>query len=167
VDRLTLTNHENQNITPHAECPFKINIHFNKKDELFYLSNHGSVHTHSGSVRRTIIFARADQLDKNVEKMIKDFEVVNMKSSAASRLLHQMDDRVYDPKAISNVVAKAKKTWLLERGIDMKAASAQVLVDYLTVSPDCSCVFLLHDSYSALAGGRAGQRKAGQRNLHQ
>jgi hypothetical protein len=35
----------------------------------------------------------------------------------------------------------------------MKAASAQVLVDYLMVSHDCSCVFLLHDPDSALMGG--------------
>jgi hypothetical protein len=48
-------------------CPFKINIHFNKKDDLFYLSKNGSVHTHSDHVRRTIIFARADQFDKNVK----------------------------------------------------------------------------------------------------
>jgi hypothetical protein len=134
-------------------CPFKINIRFNNKDDLFYLSKNGSVHTHSGHVRCTIIFARADQLDNNVEKMIKDFEVVNAKPSTASRLLHHMDDRVYDPKAISNVVAKAKKTRLSERGIETKAVSAQVLVDYLTVSPDCSYVILLHDPNSALTGG--------------
>jgi hypothetical protein len=54
-------------------CPFKINIHFNKKDDLFHLSKNGSVHTHSGHVRHTVIFARADQINKNVQKMIKDF----------------------------------------------------------------------------------------------
>jgi hypothetical protein len=42
--------------------------------------------------------------------MIKDFEIANIKLSTASRLLHQMDDQVYDPKAISNAVAKSKKT---------------------------------------------------------
>jgi uncharacterized protein YlbG (UPF0298 family) len=140
-------------------CPFKINIHFNKKDDLFYLSKNGSVHPHSGHVRCSVIFARADQLDKNVEKMTKDFEVANVKPSTASRLLHQMDNRIYDPKAIiSNVVAKANKTWLSERGIDTNAASAQVLVDYLAVSPDCSCVFLLHDPDSALMGGAKKDR---------
>jgi hypothetical protein len=113
----------------------------------------GSVHTNSGHVRHTIIFSRADQLDKNVENMIKDFKVVNVKPSTASSLLHHMDDMVYDPKAISNVVAKAKKMWLSERGIDTKAASAQVLVDYLALSPDCSCVFSLHDPDPAFMGG--------------
>jgi hypothetical protein len=141
VDQLTLTNHEKWKHHSPDVRPFKINIHFNKKDDLFYLSKNGSVHTHSGHVRRTTIFARADQLDKNVEKTIKDFEVVNVKPSTASRLFHQTDDRVYDPNAISNVVAKAKKMWLSERGIDTKAASAKVLVEYLTVSPDCSCFF--------------------------
>jgi hypothetical protein len=53
-------------------CPFKINICFNKKDDLFYLSKNGTVHTRSGHVRRTIAFARADQVNKNVEKRIKD-----------------------------------------------------------------------------------------------
>jgi hypothetical protein len=84
---------------------FNINICFNNKDDLFYRSKDGSVDTHSGHVRRTVIFARADQIDKNVQKMIKDSEVANVKQSTASRLLHQMEDRVYNPKAISNVIA--------------------------------------------------------------
>jgi hypothetical protein len=95
--------------------PFKINICFNKKDDLFYLSKNGSVDTHSGHVRRTVMFARSDQINKNVQKMIKDFEVANVKSSTASRIFHQMEDRVYDPNAISNVIAK---TWLSDRGIN-------------------------------------------------
>jgi hypothetical protein len=69
-------------------CPFKINICFNKKDDLFYSSKNGPVHTHSGHVRVTIIFARADQIDKNMQKMIKDFEVATVKPSTDSRLLH-------------------------------------------------------------------------------
>jgi hypothetical protein len=84
----------------------------------------------------TVIFARGDQIDNNMQKMIKDFEVANVKPSTASRLLHQMEDHVYDPKAISSIIAKAQKTWLSDRGINTKAASAQVLIDYLTVSPD-------------------------------
>jgi hypothetical protein len=64
-----------------------------------------------------------------------------------------MEDRVYDPKAISNVIAKAPKTWLLDRGINTRAASAQVIIDYLTVFPDTSCVFLLHDPETPLTGG--------------
>jgi hypothetical protein len=107
-----------------------------KNYDLFYLSKNGSVDTHSGHVTRST---------KNVQKMIKYFEVSNVKPSTASCLFHQMEDPVYDPKAISNVIAKAKKTWLSDRGINTRAASAQVLIDYLTVSPDTSCVFLLHD----------------------
>jgi uncharacterized protein YlbG (UPF0298 family) len=134
-------------------CPFKINNHFNKKDDLFYLLKNGSVHTHSGHVRRTVIFARADQIDKNVQKMIKDFEVANVKPSTDSCLLHQMEDRVYNPKAISNIIVKAHNKWLSDRGINTKAASAQVMIDYLTISPDTSCVFLLHDPEMPLTGG--------------
>jgi hypothetical protein len=67
--------------------------------------------------------------------MLKDFEVANVKPSTASLLLHQIDDRFYDPKAaISNIIIKAKNTWLSDRGINTKVASAQVLVDYLTIS---------------------------------
>jgi hypothetical protein len=100
-----------------------------------------------------LLLARADQIDKNVQNMIKDFEVANVKPSTASHLLHQMEDHVYDPKAISNFIAKAQKTWLSDRGINTRAASAQVLIDYITVSPDTSCVFLLHDPETPLTGG--------------
>jgi uncharacterized protein YlbG (UPF0298 family) len=93
-------------------CPFKINIRFNKKEDLFYLSKNGSVYTHSGHVRHAVIFASCDQLDSHVVKMLKDFEVANVKPSTASRVLHQMDDCVYDQKAISNVIVKAQKNWI-------------------------------------------------------
>jgi hypothetical protein len=82
-----------------------------------------------------------------------DFEVANVNPSTASRILHQMEDRVYDPKAISNVIAKAQKTWLSDRGINTRAASSQVLIDYLMVSPDTSCVFMLHEPEAHLTGG--------------
>jgi hypothetical protein len=64
-----------------------------------------------------------------------------------------MEDSVYDTKALSNVISKAHKTWLSDRGINTKATSAQVLIDYLTVSPDTSCIFLLHDPFIPLTGG--------------
>jgi hypothetical protein len=57
--------------------------------------------------------------------MINDFKVTNVKPSTASHLLHHIEDLVYDPKAISNIVAKSQKTWLS----DTKAMPAQMLVD--------------------------------------
>jgi hypothetical protein len=142
------------------QCPLKINIRLNKKDDLFYLSKKGSVSSHCGHARRSVVFSRAYQIDKNVHKMLKDFEVANVKPSTASRLLHQIYDRVYDPKLISNIIIKAKNTWLSNRGINTKAASAQVLIDYLTISLDASCVFLLHDPYTSLTdGAKKGRRK--------
>jgi hypothetical protein len=134
-------------------CPFKINIRFNKKDDLFSLSKNGSVHAHSGDVWRTTIFARADQINKNVQPMIEDVDVANVKPSTASHLLHRMEDRLNEPNAISSVIAKAQKTWLSDRGINAKAASAQVLIDCVTVSHDTSCIFLLHDPSTPLTGG--------------
>jgi hypothetical protein len=125
----------------------------NLKHNLFYLSKKEAVDTHCGCVRRSVIFATADQIDKNVGKKLNDFEVANVKPSTDSWMLHQMDDHFYDPKAISNSIAKAQKTWLSDRGINTKSASAQVLVDYLTVSPDSSCVFLIRDPDSPLTGG--------------
>jgi hypothetical protein len=96
--------------------------------------------------------------------MNKDFEVSNLKPSTASCVLHQMEDRVYDPKFISNVITKAQKTWLSDRGINTKTASAQVVIDYITVSPDTSCVFLLHDPAIPLTGGskKGGPKKTSQ-----
>jgi hypothetical protein len=85
--------------------------------------------------------------------MIKHFEVANVKPSTDYRLLHQMKDCVYDPKDISNFIAKAQKTWLSDRGINTKAASTQFLIDYVTVSTDTSCVFLLHDPETPLTSG--------------
>jgi hypothetical protein len=70
----------------------------------------GSVATNCGHVRYSVIFARAGQIDKHVEKMLKDSEDANVKPSTASRLLYQMEDHVCDPKAISNIIAKAQKT---------------------------------------------------------
>jgi hypothetical protein len=85
--------------------------------------------------------------------MSKDFEVANVKPSTDSSLFHQMEDRVYDPNAIANGITKAQKAWLSDRGINTKSASAQVSIHYLTVSPDTSCVLLLHDPDTPLTGG--------------
>jgi uncharacterized protein YlbG (UPF0298 family) len=136
------------------QCPLKIKIHLKKKDELFYLSKKGSVSSHLVHVRYSVIFTRADQIYKNMQKMLKDFEVTkNVKPSTASSLLHQFYDHMYDPKLISNIIIKEKNTWLSDRGINTNAGSAQVFVDYLMVSPDTSCVFLLHYPDSTLTGG--------------
>jgi hypothetical protein len=55
------------------QCQFKINIRLNTKYDLFYLSKKGSVSSHCGHVRRILIVVRAGQINKNVQKMLKDF----------------------------------------------------------------------------------------------
>jgi hypothetical protein len=121
VEPQELTNQEKQR--HHTQHGRKINVHskinipLNMKDYLFYLSKKGAVASHCGHVRCSVIFARTDQINKNVEKMLKDFEVANANPSTASRLLNQIDDHVYGPKAISNSIAKAQKTWLSDRGM--------------------------------------------------
>jgi hypothetical protein len=99
--------------------PFKINIRLNLKDYLFYLSTKGSVAIHGGHVRHSVTFARGNQINKNVEKMLNDFEFANAKPFTASRVLHHMYDHIYDPNAISNIIAKSQKTWLSDRGINI------------------------------------------------
>jgi hypothetical protein len=114
--------------TEGKSMPIKNQHPFEPERRLVLLIQKGSVATHSGHGRRTVIFARTDQINKNVEKMLNDFEVANVKPSSASPLLHQMDDLAYDPKAISNSIVKAQKTWLSDRGINTKSVSAPVLL---------------------------------------
>jgi hypothetical protein len=52
----------------------------------------------AGMLGELFFFARADQIDKNVQKMIKDFEVANIMPSTDSCLLHQIEDRVMTPR---------------------------------------------------------------------
>jgi hypothetical protein len=75
-----------------------------------------------------------------------------------------MDDCVYDPKTISNIIVKSQKTWLSDRYINTKAASVQVLIDYLSVYPDTSCILLIHVPDSSLTGGA---KKCHSKNIHQ
>jgi hypothetical protein len=49
------------------------------------------------------------------------------------------------PRPYPIVLPKHRRPIFSDRGINTKAASAQVLVDYLNVSLDTSCIFLLHN----------------------
>jgi hypothetical protein len=89
--------------------------------------------------------------------MLKDFEVANVKLSTASCVLHQMEDCVYDPKAISNIISKPQKIWRSDKGINTQAVSAHVSFDYLTVSPDTSCIFLLDPDSPLTDGAKKGR----------
>jgi hypothetical protein len=63
-----------------------------------------------------VSFTKGGQIDKDVQKMVNDFQVISIKPSTDYCLLCKMDDRICDPKSVSNMVAKAQKTWFREWG---------------------------------------------------
>jgi hypothetical protein len=66
----------------------------------------------------------------------------------------------YDPKDIWDIIANVQQTWLSDRGINTKATSAQVFIDYLTVSTGTSFILFLHDPETSLTGGaKKGRHK--------
>jgi hypothetical protein len=73
-----------------GKCPLTIKIPLNLKDNWIYLSKQWSVDDHCGHIRCSVIFVRADHIDNNVERMLKDFEVNDVKPSTASSMLHQI-----------------------------------------------------------------------------
>jgi hypothetical protein len=70
-------------------------------------------------------------MDKHVEKMVKQFAMNNSSPSTCVRMLHRMDDCLYDVQNVANIFNKVKKSLFEEKGVDMSSTKAQQLVDYL------------------------------------
>jgi hypothetical protein len=70
-------------------------------------------------------------MDEHVEKMVKQFAMMNSSPSTCVRMLHRMDDRLYDVQTVANIFNKAKMSLLEEKGVDMSSMKAQQLVDTL------------------------------------
>jgi hypothetical protein len=87
-------------------------------------------------------------MDKHVEKMVKQFAMTNSSPSTCLRMLHRMDDRLYDIQTVANIFNKAKKSLLEEKGVGT-FLKAQQLVDYLMTNPDINAVIVIHDPSSA------------------
>jgi hypothetical protein len=49
-------------------------------------------------------------MDEHVEKMVKQFAMTNSSPSTCVRMLHRMDDRLYDVQTVANICNKAKKS---------------------------------------------------------
>jgi hypothetical protein len=46
-------------------------------------------------------------MDENVVKMLKQFAICNSSPATAVRMLHAMDDRLYERQMVSNIFNKA------------------------------------------------------------
>jgi hypothetical protein len=99
-------------------------------------------------------------MDEHVEKMVKQFAIANSSPSTCLRMLHRMDDRLYDVQTVANIFNKAKKSLLEEKGVDTSSMKAQQLVDYLMTNPDTNAIIVIHDPSSA----RIGWRQKGRPN---
>jgi hypothetical protein len=82
------------------------------------------------------------------------------------RMLHRMDDRLYDVQTVANIFNKAKKSLLEEKGADTSSTKAQQLLDYLMTNPDTNAVIVIHDSSSVHIGGRQKGRPNKIRENH-
>jgi hypothetical protein len=106
-------------------------------------------------------------MDEHVEKMVKQFAMTNSSpSTTCVRMLHWMDDHLYDVHTVANVFNKSKKSLLEEKRVDTSSTKAQQLVDYLMTNPDTNAVIVIHDPSSALIGGRQKGRPKKKRENH-
>jgi hypothetical protein len=91
-------------------------------------------------------------MDEHVEKMVKKFAMTNASPSTCVRMLHRMDDRLYDVQIVANIFNKAKKGLLEEKGVDTSYTKAQKFIDFLTTHPNTNSVIVIHDPSSSLIG---------------
>jgi hypothetical protein len=91
-------------------------------------------------------------MDEHVRKMVKQFAMTNASPSTCVRMLHRMEDRLYDVQTIANIFNKAKKCLLEEKGVDTSSTKAQQLIDYLMTNPNTNYVIVIHDPSSSLIG---------------
>jgi hypothetical protein len=161
-------------VVAQQRCPFRINIYYHKSDGYYYLSTNGNVHnfqkgiicSHHHHERKTVVFSRRTDMNEHVEKMVKQFAMTNSSPSTCVRMLHMMDDRLYEVHTVVNIFNKAKKSLLEEKGADTSSTKAQQLVDYLMTNPDTNAVIVIHDPSSALIGGRQKGRPNKKRENH-
>jgi hypothetical protein len=153
-------------VVAQQRCPFRTNIYYHKSDGYYYLSTNGNVQnfqkgiicSHHHHERHTVVFSSRTDMDEHVEKIVKQFAMTNSSPSTCIRMLHRMDDRLYDVQTVANIFNKAKKSLLEEKGVDTSSTKAQQLVDYLMNNPDTNSVTVIHDPSSALICGRQKSR---------
>jgi hypothetical protein len=146
-------------VVAQQRCPFRINSYYHRSDRYYYLSTNGNfqnfqkglICSHHHHERQMVVFSIRTDMDKHVEKMVKQFAMTNSSPSTCVPMLHRMDYHLYD---VQNVANKAKKSLLEEKGVDTSSMKAHQLVDYLMTNPDKNALIVIHDPSSALIGGR-------------
>jgi hypothetical protein len=149
-------------VVSQQSCPFHINIYYHKSDGYYYHStngnarnfNKGLICSHHHHEIQTVVFSSHTDMDEHVEKMVKQFAMTNSSPSTCVWMLHMMDDRLYDVQIVANILNKAKKSLLEEKGVDVSSTKAQQLVDYIMTNPYTNVVIVINDPSSALIGGR-------------
>jgi hypothetical protein len=64
-------------------------------------------------------------MDEPVEKMVKQFAMMNASPSTCVRMLHRMDDPLYDKQNVANIFNKVKKGVLEGKGVDTSSTKAK------------------------------------------
>jgi hypothetical protein len=58
------------------------------------------------------VFISRTDIDEHVEKMVNQFAMTNSSPSTCVRMLHRMDDRLYDVQTFSNIFNRATDSLL-------------------------------------------------------
>jgi hypothetical protein len=93
-------------------------------------------------------------MDEHAKKMVKQFAMTNASPSTCVKMLHRMDDHLYDVQTVANIFNKAKKGVLEEKGVDTSSTKSQKLFDFLMTNPNTNSVIFIHDPLSSLIGKR-------------
>jgi hypothetical protein len=93
-------------------------------------------------------------MDEHVEIMVKQFAMMNASPSTSVIMLHCMEDRLYGVQTVANILNKAKKGLLEEKGVDTSSTKAQQLIGFLMTNPNPNSVIVIHDPSSSLLGKR-------------
>jgi hypothetical protein len=96
---------------------------YHKSDGYYYLSTNGNVQnfqkglicSHHHHERQTVAFSSRTHMEKHVEKMVKQFAMMNSSPS------------------------------MEEKGVDTSSTEAQQLVDYIMTNTDTNAVIVIHD----------------------
>jgi hypothetical protein len=108
-------------------CPFKINIRASTR-RITTCYNYQKMYYYTLLVGMCGVLLSLPELNKLTKKLLL--------ANCTKWNIVFMIPRLY----ISNVIVKAQHIWLSDRGTKTKDTSAQVMIDYLTVSTDTSCI---------------------------
>jgi hypothetical protein len=83
-------------VVAQQRCPFRINIYYYKSDGYYYLSTNGNVQnfqkglicSHHHHERQTVVFSSRTDMDEHMEKMVRQFAIINDSPSTCVPMLH-------------------------------------------------------------------------------